>query len=589
MPATLPTSLIRVASLAELEAKGVIVNTDADRPIAVFLHDGQVAAVDNRCPHMGFPLHTGTVKDGILTCHWHEARFDLSGGCTFDLWADDVPSYETTVEDGVVYVSPVPRQTEDAAFYRGRLVHGLEHDISLIQAKGILGLRKAGTKPREIVREIARFGAAHHDDWEQGMTILAVVANLAPCLSGETAYRALLRAGQQVASDCQGAAPRRDREPLTESEHSPETLTRWMQSWVRCRHRDGAERVLLTAIEQEGPSPALAELVFTAASDRVYAQTGHVFDFANKAFELLDAIGWEHAAGVLPLVLHRMAVARGAEEDAHWHHPIELIEPLRAAEAELATMRDSKGNGTPLDEDQTAAILLGDDPLWIIAFLKEALLGGVAPSELSKRVAWAAGMRLARFAETNEVADWFGPRHSFIFANAVHRAVGRSCAPGVVRSILHAALSVYMDRFLNVPPAKLPGETGTLDRLPTDANELRAQLLDVLDRRGDVDEAAACASRYLRLGHPPGELFDTLTLATVREDLDFHAIQVLEAAVRQFGEWEGRPQTEQIMIGAVRQLAAFCPTPRAGNQTATIALRLERGDKMYEDDEPLDE
>ena len=38
-----------------------------DGPIAVFYHGGQVHAVDNRCPHMGFPLHRGTVKDGILT------------------------------------------------------------------------------------------------------------------------------------------------------------------------------------------------------------------------------------------------------------------------------------------------------------------------------------------------------------------------------------------------------------------------------------------------------------------------------------------------------------------------------------------
>ena len=40
---------------------------------------------------MGFPLERGSVADGILTCHWHHARFDLESGCTFDLWADDVP------------------------------------------------------------------------------------------------------------------------------------------------------------------------------------------------------------------------------------------------------------------------------------------------------------------------------------------------------------------------------------------------------------------------------------------------------------------------------------------------------------------
>ncbi len=45
--------------------------------IAVFHHEGEAYAVDNRCPPMGFPLDRGGVKDGILTCHWRHARFNL--------------------------------------------------------------------------------------------------------------------------------------------------------------------------------------------------------------------------------------------------------------------------------------------------------------------------------------------------------------------------------------------------------------------------------------------------------------------------------------------------------------------------------
>ena len=96
--------LILVGEIADLQAKKVIVVQGADRPIAVFAHGDAISAVDNRCPHLGFPLHRGTVEDGILTCHWHHARFDLASGCTFDLWADDVPRYEVVVRDGRVYV-----------------------------------------------------------------------------------------------------------------------------------------------------------------------------------------------------------------------------------------------------------------------------------------------------------------------------------------------------------------------------------------------------------------------------------------------------------------------------------------------------
>ena len=49
--------------------------------------------LDEPRPRVGaFPLERGSVEDGILTCHWHHARFDLESGCTFDLWADDVPT-----------------------------------------------------------------------------------------------------------------------------------------------------------------------------------------------------------------------------------------------------------------------------------------------------------------------------------------------------------------------------------------------------------------------------------------------------------------------------------------------------------------
>ena len=71
---------IEVCTLAELEKEGMKVTSADGRVILVVLEQGQLYALDNRCPHMGFPLRRGTVKDGILTCHWHHAKFDLSGG-----------------------------------------------------------------------------------------------------------------------------------------------------------------------------------------------------------------------------------------------------------------------------------------------------------------------------------------------------------------------------------------------------------------------------------------------------------------------------------------------------------------------------
>jgi len=105
------TDFIRVATLDELKTAGMIVVRGARCPLLVVYDDGKVFALDNRCPHLGFPLHRGTVEDGILTCHWHHARFDLASGCTFDLWADDVPTAAVEVRDGVVLAKATRRNS----------------------------------------------------------------------------------------------------------------------------------------------------------------------------------------------------------------------------------------------------------------------------------------------------------------------------------------------------------------------------------------------------------------------------------------------------------------------------------------------
>ena len=76
---------VRAGKLDELKRSGRLVVRGRHRPILVVHNGNRVVALDNRCPHMGFPLDQGRIEDGILTCPWHHARFDVASGCTFDL------------------------------------------------------------------------------------------------------------------------------------------------------------------------------------------------------------------------------------------------------------------------------------------------------------------------------------------------------------------------------------------------------------------------------------------------------------------------------------------------------------------------
>src|SRR5579884_3511161 len=136
-----------VGTTNELREKGYLSFTMQGHNIVIFYHEGNIYALDNRCPHMGFPLSRGSTKDGILTCDWHHARFDIKTGGCFDLWADDVPTFPVNVVDDMIFVTiGQSKATEEIQkHYLLRLSEGMEQNSGLIIAKSILKLVSKGS------------------------------------------------------------------------------------------------------------------------------------------------------------------------------------------------------------------------------------------------------------------------------------------------------------------------------------------------------------------------------------------------------------------------------------------------------------
>jgi nitrite reductase/ring-hydroxylating ferredoxin subunit len=597
---TVISEFVYAGTLDELKERGRLVIHGHHRPILVVYAEGHVFAVDNRCPHMGFPLDRGSVEDGILTCNWHHARFDMASGCTFDLWADDLPNCPVEIRPGGdIWVKPSFDEADASGHWHRRLDDGLAHNLGLVTAKAVQGLLAARRSPTEVIRQTALFGSRNRDGWDTGLTILTALGELLPYLSEEDTHLALFKGARRVAADCEGAAPRRDRATLA-SRPDTITLKRWLRRWVMVRHRDAAERTLLTAIDGGAEPAVLADMLFAAATDRPYADGGHSFDFINKAFECLDLIGWQHAPDVLPGVVGQMAAARGAEERTAWRQPVDLVALCDEAALELPTLFVSGGRGRRWSSHAALADrLLADDPAAIIAAIAAAARDGASAADAGRALAYAAVLRVARFGTANEHSDWETAHHVFTYANAVHQALKRiegkrieGEAPGgdgagdhyvqAVRGLLHGAMALYLARYLNVPPAALPGERGSgLDDLPVVEREIGAALLDAFDRQQQTERAAGLVARHLMLGHSPRALIATLGHALLREDAGFHAYQMLEAGVRQFDEWGNGAESRTILIAVARYLAAHFPTQRAQAQTADIARRLMRGSELH--------
>ena len=566
--------LVHVGPLEELMRLQPRVISAGGRTIVLFVRDDQVYALDNRCPHMGFPLSRGTVQDGILTCHWHHARFDLAGGCTFDPFADDVPTFRVEVRDGEVYLDPRPAEGDRRSHWLEKLDEGLEQNIRLVLAKSVIGISETGeTAP--ILERAALFGARNRAaGWSAGLSILAAMGNVLPVLEPEDRPRALYHGLVHIASDTAGQPPDFDLDPLSTRERRPEVYRAWFRRFIETRSADPAERCLRTAIHIGLDQQQIAEMVFAACTDHLFLDEGHTLDFANKAFELLDLVGWQHAEEILPSLVGPMVRATRMEETSAWQHPVDLPSLLEDTFGELDAALEAGGERQHEwgGHRELAEQILDGEPAETLAAMLREVRAGTPLVELSAAVAYAAARRPVHFHVSNEFGDWDTIHHTFTYTNAVDQAMRRAPSHEVARGIFDGAMSVYLERFLNVPKQPIPQASGD--------EASREPLLAEFDRQHRVDETAEIVASMLAEGRQ-AEVATTLGHALLREDAGFHSLQIYEAAVRQHDNFRGRPEGDHVLLGAARFLTAHAPTVRSVGQTYDIAARLNRGEALH--------
>lgn len=614
LPKSNKSSFQYATDITDVQAAGGCLSIKLDKhAIAIFVYDSKIYAVDNRCPHMGFPLNQGTVKDGILTCHWHHARFDLRNGGTFDQWAGDVTSFPVQIRNNREVWIDVPYSTADEdSFHTQTMLHnGLRRNIPLTIAKAVITLTgqsgngdttQKDTGVRSVFRIGLDFGShCRQSGWGQGLTLHTCMMNIVPFLSPQDRPYALYHGLSAIAQDCISNPPRFEISPLPKPWPNLSTLKRWFRRFIESRDAQAAERCIVTAVRLGADSSQISEILFAAATDHRYLDAGHVLDFTNKALEALDKVGWEDNNGnlvesVLSSLVSRYANAERMEESGSWRNPIDLIDILEKAFKELPnamksgnSIRKGKNEERRWDKrDQLVAVLLGDDPQIIANELLEALKQGASEEELARLVAYAAALRISQFHTRNEFSDWDTALHTFTHANAVHQGLTRIATQELMRGVFDGAMRVYLNRFLNVPLVPIPQPSHVEKNSSLGYPDmLLKNFHTILDKQQQVNQAAQLVVDYFYYGGDSDRLLAEIGRCLLREDRNFHSIQMFEGAFRQYSllssDYNSTTTKMHLLIAAARYLAAHSPTMRSQGRTYQIANQLYHGEHLFEE------
>lgn len=401
--------MVLAGDLDELARKGAKIVKAGKKQIVVFKTDTGLYACNNRCPHEGYPLIEGTLTDGcVLTCNWHNWKFDLESGDTL-IGGDRLRRYPVTVRDGQVWIDVSdPPADEVIARALDNLHACFRREETIRMARELARLRRAGGDPLDGVRAAFRwthehleFGALHSQgaaaDWLALRETHArdEAERLVPLVEiiGHLCYDSL----------------RENHYPFTTARATfePDALA----AAIEAEDEDAAVAQIRGALADGRGFEALHRPLSQAALAH-YNDFGHSLIYVHKTGELIQRLGDAAAEPVLlPLV---RALVNAFRED--------LIPEFRSYAGALAAW-DGTGAKHPAAEDfagldakraMALAVEASGDPTRLYRVLLEAGAWGMLHFDLRHQDR-ADG-------PVSQNVTWLTFTHHITFANAVRTA-----------------------------------------------------------------------------------------------------------------------------------------------------------------------
>lgn len=82
--------------------RGATVKMKDGTEVALFNVGGKFHAIENFCPHKGYPLADSKLRGNVVECEFHGWEFDVTNGVCFTKSQCSIESFEVTVEDGMI-------------------------------------------------------------------------------------------------------------------------------------------------------------------------------------------------------------------------------------------------------------------------------------------------------------------------------------------------------------------------------------------------------------------------------------------------------------------------------------------------------
>jgi nitrite reductase/ring-hydroxylating ferredoxin subunit len=392
--------------------------------------DGAPFAVDDACPHEGYPLSKGALAGRLLTCVWHNFKFDVrSGACVKG--DEGVRAWPVREVDGFVEVALAE---PDVAEARGRAWSSLEAALragrSGAAVRDAVRLHTLGVDPRTLLRWLAAYAANYTED---GLSHVGAVASdaqrLLPRLPGPRCVFAVA----QAIDLCVPALARMPRRPVPEP-RAPAAFAD-LQRAVEQERADDAEALVRGALAAGADLRVIQEWLTRLASDHLLA-FGHGLIFVVKAFALVDRAD-PHTADILGGLVFGLVNATREELVPEWA-------PFRrhVAAIDLDALAAIDGR-TPADDALVAAIV-GGRRCSEVGAVADALRAGVAPVAIADALIVAASELMLRFdvsidADPTVQEGWLDVTHRLTYAVAVREVVVGFDGPWRLRLLFLAA------------------------------------------------------------------------------------------------------------------------------------------------------